>query len=173
MNLKPIPGYEGFYSASDCGHVFRVATRMGEPICRQIAERMKKGYAIAHLCREAKRRDRPVHRCVWEAHKGPIPKGLEINHINGVRNDNRIENLELVTKSGNALHKFNVLGYRSRGRGVLGSKSRKAKFVEADIPSIRSRAANGEGYKSIAADYGTTPEAIGYIVRRQTWRHVA
>jgi len=172
MNLKPVIGYEGIYAASDCGSIFRVSTREGKPICRKVADRIKNGYAVAHLCHEANRRDRPVHRCVWESHKGPIPKGLEVNHINGVRNDNRLENLELVTRSGNALHKFHVLGYRSRGRGVLGSRSRKAKFVESDIPKIRERANNGEGYKTIAADYGTTPEAIGYIVRRKTWRHV-
>lgn len=37
------------------------------------------------------------HRVVWEMFNGPIPEGLVINHINGVRGDDRIENLELVT----------------------------------------------------------------------------
>lgn len=37
------------------------------------------------------------HRIVWEMFNGPIPEGLVINHINGVRGDDRIENLELTT----------------------------------------------------------------------------
>ena len=45
-----------------------------------------------------------VHRAVWEAFNGPIPEGLEINHKNCVRDDNRLENLELVTRSQNNLH---------------------------------------------------------------------
>jgi hypothetical protein len=146
---------------------------MGIPIVRKVANRIKKGYAVAHLCYEAKRRDFPVHRCVWRAHRGEIPKGLEINHINGKRTDNRLENLELITRSENILHKFRVLGNRSKGRGAQGSKSGMAKFTEQDIPKIRERSAKGEGYAAIAIDYGTTPESIGNIVRRKTWRHVA
>jgi len=37
------------------------------------------------------------HRLVWEAHHGPIPDGMVIHHINGDNQDNRIENLQLVT----------------------------------------------------------------------------
>ena len=37
-----------------------------------------------------------AHRIVWEMFNGPIPDGYVINHINGVRWDNRIENLECV-----------------------------------------------------------------------------
>lgn len=45
-----------------------------------------------------------VHRAVWEAFHGPIPQGLETNHINTIRNDNRLVNLELVSRSQNLLH---------------------------------------------------------------------
>ena len=38
-----------------------------------------------------------AHRLIWVWHNGPIPEGLQIDHINGVRNDNRIENLQLLT----------------------------------------------------------------------------
>lgn len=42
-----------------------------------------------------------VHRLCWEIEFGDIPEGMEIDHINGVRDDNRIENLRLVTKADN------------------------------------------------------------------------
>jgi len=41
------------------------------------------------------------HRVIWIYHNGEIPEGLEIDHINGKRNDNRIENLRLVTRAEN------------------------------------------------------------------------
>ena len=43
-----------------------------------------------------------LHRVIWEALKGKIPKGLTIDHINGKRNDNRIENLQLLTLKANS-----------------------------------------------------------------------
>lgn len=46
-----------------------------------------------------------VHRIIWEMFNGKIPEGMEIDHINGVRDDNRIENLRCVTKQENALNK--------------------------------------------------------------------
>ena len=43
----------------------------------------------------------PEHRVIWELHNGSIPDGLEIDHINRVRSDNRIENLRLATSQEN------------------------------------------------------------------------
>lgn len=41
------------------------------------------------------------HRIVWEMFNGPIPEGYEIDHINHIRSDNRLENLRLVTRKVN------------------------------------------------------------------------
>lgn len=45
-----------------------------------------------------------AHRIIWENLNGPIPDGLEINHINGKKDDNRLINLELVTHKENLSH---------------------------------------------------------------------
>ena len=37
-----------------------------------------------------------AHRIIWEMINGSIPTGMEIDHINGIRNDNRLENLRVV-----------------------------------------------------------------------------
>lgn len=42
---------------------------------------------------------RPEHRLVWEKINGPIPDGWIIHHLNGVKNDNRIENLNAMPRS--------------------------------------------------------------------------
>ena len=45
-----------------------------------------------------------AHRIIWEMHNGPVPVGREIDHINGNRADNRIENLRLATGSKNKMN---------------------------------------------------------------------
>ena len=52
-----------------------------------------------------------VHRVVWEEHHGKIPDGMQIDHINNNPIDNRIENLQLVTKKQNLQRKMYSRGY--------------------------------------------------------------
>ena len=47
-----------------------------------------------------------VHRIIWELVNGPIPAGREINHLNGIKTDNRICNLEAVTHAENMMHAY-------------------------------------------------------------------
>ena len=47
----------------------------------------------------------PLHRVIWEMHNGPIPEGMQIDHINHIRTDNRLENLRLVTAPENMQNK--------------------------------------------------------------------
>jgi len=56
------------------------------------------------FCSNAKYKHYAVHRAVWEAFNGPIPEGMEINHKNLDRCDNRLENLEILTREENIHH---------------------------------------------------------------------
>jgi hypothetical protein len=51
------------------------------------------------------------HRMVWETHNGKIPKGMQIDHINHDRGDNRLENLRLVTCQQNHFNRSGVKGF--------------------------------------------------------------
>ena len=59
-----------------------------------------------------------AHRITWELFNGEIQKGMVIDHINGVRDDNRIENLQLVTRKQNNQRKYTTRtkGYSVRNR---------------------------------------------------------
>ena len=52
-----------------------------------------------------------AHRVIWEMFNGAIPDGLQIDHINEVKDDNRIENLQLVTAKQNQQRRSNSRGY--------------------------------------------------------------
>lgn len=55
----------------------------------------KKGYVRGFD--KASGRQRMLHNLVWEQHRGLIPENYQVHHINGIKTDNRIENLELLS----------------------------------------------------------------------------
>jgi len=91
------------YYAGDDGKIFSFKKKSGE--WRELKMYSNgKGYMHFAYCLNGLKKNIRVHRAVWEAFNGPVPQGLEINHKNCVRDDNRLENLELVTRSGNQNH---------------------------------------------------------------------
>lgn len=62
-----------------------------------------------------------AHRIIWEIHNGEIPKGMQIDHINHVRDDNRIENLRLVKGREN---QRNMSTRKDSSSGVTGVRFR-------------------------------------------------
>ncbi|AZF94990.1 putative endonuclease [Pectobacterium phage Zenivior_B1] len=91
-------------------------------------------------------------RLVWEIHHGPIPVDKVVDHINGMRTDDRIENLQLVSQAENILlgtprlHKRNTHGYT----GVYFIPGRRVgKQYQA---SVRYKG------KNISFGYHATPE---------------
>lgn len=50
----------------------------------------------------------PAHRVIWIAAEGEIPAGLQVNHMNGLKWDNRRANLELVTIGNNVRHAYGL-----------------------------------------------------------------
>jgi hypothetical protein len=58
------------------------------------------------------------HRLVYEHFNGPIPDVMEVDHINRVRDDNRIENLRLANRSQNMMNKTKYKNNRSGYKGV-------------------------------------------------------
>lgn len=70
-----------------------------------------------HLLVGFNRKKYYVHRIVYEMNFGPIPEGLQVDHINRITNDNRIENLRLATPSQNkwntARQRNNISGFKS------------------------------------------------------------
>lgn len=102
-----------------------------------------------------------AHRIVWHALNGPIPKGMVINHKNGIKDDNRLENLEMVTPSQNISH-ANRHGLRDQ----RGERNPSAKLTNRQVAEIRLIYSHG-GYTqgALGKKYGVSFQTISSIVR--------
>ena len=95
---KDIPNYEGIYQASNLGRV-KSFYGLKEKILKPGI--LNNGYYRVILCKQSIKKTYLVHRLVWETFNGTIPEGLQVNHINEVKIDNRLSNLNLMTQKEN------------------------------------------------------------------------
>ena len=101
MRIKDIKGYEGLYKITDNGKVLSVRKN------RYIYTSLDRyGYEQCILFKDGKHKTKKVHRLVAEAFIPNTENKPQINHINGVRNDNIYTNLEWCTNSENQLHSY-------------------------------------------------------------------
>ena len=106
----PVVGNDG-YLVSDQGRVKRIKTGA-------IFSPESSVYRVVDLRTVGASRTVLVHRLVMAAFGGPCPPGLCVNHKNGNKHDNRLDNLEYVTPRENSIHARDVLGVRgARGYG--------------------------------------------------------
>lgn len=104
------------------------------------------------------------HRVIWERAHGPIPPGYHVHHINGVRDDNRLENLELVN---GARHNREHTAERHRNGSLdnWGPSSGKWRH-DLDSDEIVRRHDSGESFRSIGRDLGAAHNVISNHYRR-------
>jgi hypothetical protein len=160
---RDVVGYEGLYAISDAGAVWSVrADRLMRPGA-------SRGYRRVHLCRDGIRRRFLVHVLVADAFFGPCPQGHERNHKNGNRADNRVENLEYVTRRENNLHAYRTLKRPTQ----QGSKHGRSKLIEAQVIEIRAQRRAGKSLLAIAGRYGVSAPTVSEIANGRIWRHVS
>lgn len=109
-----------------------------------------------------------AHRVIWEYMHGTLADGLTINHLNGVKTDNRMANLEAVTQQENMQHAYRT-GLNVPRRGV---ETAKARLTEGQVLEIYRRAWAGEHQSELGAEYSISREVISNIKRGWSWTHV-
>jgi hypothetical protein len=165
---KPVFGYEDLYQVSDQGRVRRVVGGSGTYAGRVLRlSSSTYGYSQVCLSRNSCRKHQSVHTLVARAFLGPRPAGLEVNHKNGIKRDNRVSNLEYVTHGENMKHSRDVLGnWRGEANG-------RAKLTDVMVRQIRrSHAEGGITQRALAKQYRISEGQMSQILRRKKWSHV-
>lgn len=117
------------------------------------------GYRRFGLWRDGKQHGPMCHALVANEFLGPRPVGCEINHKNGIKDDNRAENLEYVPHTRNMAH-------------AIQTGLQKTKLTPSQVWAVRDLLARGVRQKDIAAQFSVSPITICDINRRRTWAHL-
>ena len=160
---RDIKSFENLYQVSRQGDVWSIRKqRLLKPAIQT------GGYLMVSLSRNGKGSSKLIHRLVVESFVGEIAIGMEVNHINGIKIDNRLENLEVVTHTQNVNHNYQRLGVQM----PKGSHHWKSKLNEQDIIEILELAKKGMTRTMIGCQFNVSRDAIDDIVNGRTWKHI-
>lgn len=125
-----------------------------------------RGYKNVSCVKDGKTHYRWVHRLVARAWLPPTKNGKRfVNHKNGNRGDNRVENLEWCTHIENMNHARQVLGWKNSG-----DQNASAKLTALKVKKMRQQRASGVSLKQLARRYSVSQAAVSMACRQITWR---
>lgn len=117
------------YMITDDGRIFSANYRKSGRIKELSACDNSRGYLHVILCKDKQRFDKVIHRLVAEAFLPNPENKKDVNHKNGIRTDNRVENLEWATRKENIQHSFDVLHRKPSGNIKRGQQNPFAKCL--------------------------------------------
>ena len=178
---KDVPEYEGYYQVSNMGRirsVERLVTQRHSATkgfyTRKFPERImnpfadKSGYQYVSLSKDNCIERKCVHVLVLQAFIGNRPDNHECNHLNAIKNDNRLENLEYCTKSENIRYSYN---FPRKLGGTKGENHHKAKLTRNDVKEIRQLYLSKQYTQvQLAKIFNVTQTNISIITRGDGWK---
>ena len=161
---KDVLDYEGLYLVSSFGKVKSIKSKK-EKILKGRDD--SNGYLKVALYKTKICVQKKIHRLVALAFIDNPYNKKTVNHINGIKTDNRVENLEWATYSENSKHSFDN-NLQNPRKGVENNKS---KLTEQQVFEIRNYKGIFNTYE-LGIMYGVCNTTIGSILKRKTWKHI-
>lgn len=166
-----IKGYEGLYEISDLGGVKSIyRTGIGRHRCKRIFRGKvllqpisRDLYHTVALCKDGKVKRFYTHRLIALNFLNNESNKPQINHINGIKTDNRPENLEWCTGKENAIHA------NKTGLSKVGTRHYLAKLNEEQVRSIRM---DKRSQKDIAENYNISIDTVYKVRHKITYASV-
>lgn len=163
---KDVKGFEGLYQVSNSGSVKRLAGKycLNERLIGFNIDRY--GYVKRVLCKNNKLSNFTEHRLVAIAFIDNPENKATINHINGIKTDNRVENLEWNTNKENKEH-----AVRTGLQDNKGIKHNMCKLTEEQVLEIR-KIGFSQTRMSLSKIYGVSRRHILRLIRNEGWEHI-
>lgn len=163
---KAIEGYPD-YAVSSLGKVKRLTKGCGAATAgKTLKGELRWQYLSVRLYPDG--RFHTIHRLVATAFIGFIPPKMDINHLNGIKTDNRAENLEICTRSRNRFH-----AYETGLVPEIGVMHRSAKLDEELVRKARQMKKDGHRTSAISRAIGVNYTSTKKVLEGVTWKHVA
>lgn len=164
----PVADTEGNYYVSNLGRI--LTTEYGQKKLTKVIKQSthKNGYLVTRMKKESRVRPLKVHRLVAQAFI-PNPNNLpQVNHIDGIKTNNVVTNLEWVTGSENIKHAF-AIGLSCH----KGSKHPQSILTEEQVKEIRLTYTISNCTKTdFAKKYGIATQTLDNVLSGRTWSHV-
>lgn len=156
------------YQASSLGRIRRAIANQGTFAGRLLKSWVNNnGYSVTRLYDRDVEKTLFVHALVCAAFHGPRPSPkMTVAHLNGVRSDNRAENLQWKTQADNHADKVRH-GTLMRGEGHP-----SAKLSHMDVIDIHVRLNSGERQCDLAKEYSVARSTIQDIASGAKWKHI-
>jgi hypothetical protein len=128
-----------------------------------------KGYECITIYMDQKKVTKKLHRMLLETFKPTEDKSLQSNHIDGIKTNNNIDNLEWVTASRNMEHSYE-LNLREPRKG---EKNCGAKLTEIQVKQLKDLHMTGQ-YKQreLAEIFLISDSQVSRIVNNNQWKHL-
>ena len=153
--FKEIPEMPGYF-ASNNGRVRKGLTKIIQ------THETRKGYITAQIMMDGRRFGIGVHRLVAMAFLGDV-KGMEVDHLNFDKKDNRLENLEIVSRAEN-MRRFHKSGFSDASYKKI-SSAQKERWSKTERPPAKQPASedflNGIEKRKRAPGGGRKPKPPG------------
>lgn len=177
---KDIIGYEGFYQVSNLGRIKSLPriTARDERTIKILTGRILRlnrdergGYLKVSLSKVGKTKKVNVHRIVALSFLENPNNLPQVNHINAIKIDNRVEDLEWVSRSDNSKHAYRM-GLMSHF-SIFCTEKHYSKIRREDILKIRELySERHKTQREIAIEFGLSQSQISAITTRRSWKNI-